>query len=152
MIIRPATEADVQHIYALSEGIFNESLYARTCEYSPEKVAHLVTQVMLPNPDRWFLHLAEKDGSIIGMYAGFLTEYYFSKDLMACDLALFVDPTKRGGLAAVKLVQAFEDWAFAHGAKEICPATSTMVAPERTALLYQFLGYEVVGNMFKKRR
>ena len=152
MIIRPATEADVPRIYELSEGIFNESVYARTCVYSPEKVAHLVTQVMLPNPDRWFLYLAENDGTIIGMYAGFLTEYYFSQDLMACDLALFVDPTKRGGLAAVKLVQAFEEWAFAHGAKEVCPATSTMVAPERTASLYKLLGYDIVGNMFKKRR
>ena len=152
MIIRPATEADVPRVYELSEGIFNESVYARTCVYSPEKVAHLVTQVILPNPDRWFLHLAEKDGSIIGMYAGFLTEYYFSQDLMACDLALFVDPSKRGSIAAVRLIQAFEEWAFAQGAKEICPATSTMVAPERTASLYKLLGYDVVGNMFKKRR
>lgn len=152
MIIRPATEADVPRVLELSEGIFNESVYARTCTYSPEKVAHLVTQLMLPNPDRWFLCLAENDGITIGMYAGFLTEYYFSQDLMAVDMALFVDPSKRGGLAAVKLVQAFEEWAFARGAKEVCPATSTMVAPERTAMLYQFLGYDIVGNMFKKRR
>jgi hypothetical protein len=86
------------------------------------------------------------------MYAGYITEYYFGKDLIAQDLLLFVDPTKRGGLAAVKLITAFEDWAFAKGVKEVCPASSTMVAPERTAMLYNLLGYTNVGSLFKKRR
>ena len=151
MIIRPATVDDVPRVLELSAGIFNESHYPQVCTYNPEKVAHLVSH-MIATPDEYFLHLAEKDGTIIAMYAGLLTEYYFSNDRMAVDLALFVDPTKRGGLAAVKLIQAFEDWAFERGAKEICPATSTQVAPERTAQLYHLLGYEVVGNLFKKRR
>ena len=151
MIIRPATEADVDRILDLSAGIFNESHYPKVCTYNPEKVAHLVSQ-MIANPEEYFLHVAEKDGTIIGMYAGLLTEYYFSNDQMAIDLALFIDPTKRGGIAAIKLITAFEDWAFERGAKEICPATSTQVAPERTAQLYHLLGYEVVGNLFKKRR
>jgi GNAT superfamily N-acetyltransferase len=151
MIVRPAVEADVPRILELSAGIFNESKYPEVCTYNPEKVAHLVSH-MLATPDEFFLHVAEKDGSIIGMYAGTLTEYYFSNDRMAVDLALFVDPGKRGGLAAIRLIQAFEEWAFERGAKEICPATSTQAAPERTAMLYQVLGYEVVGNLFKKRR
>jgi GNAT superfamily N-acetyltransferase len=151
MIIRPATSLDVPRVLELSAGIFNESHYPQVCKYDPEKVAHLVNQ-MIAQPDEYFLYVAEKDGTIIGMYAGLLTEYYFSQDRMAVDLALFVDPKRRGGIAAIKLVQAFEDWAFEHGAKEICPATSTQVAPERTAQLYHLLGYEVVGNLFKKRR
>jgi GNAT superfamily N-acetyltransferase len=151
MIIRPATVDDVPRVLELSAGIFNESHYPQVCTYNPEKVAHLVSH-MIATPDEYFLHLAEKDGAIIAMYAGLLTEYYFSNDRMAVDLALFVDPTKRGSLAAVRLIQAFEDWAFERGAKEICPATSTQVAPERTAQLYHLLGYEVVGNLFKKRR
>jgi GNAT superfamily N-acetyltransferase len=150
-MIRAATEADVPIINELGERMFNESAYLGVCTYNPEKVAHLLS-LMVATPDEYFLYVAEKDGAIIGMYLGLLTEYYFSNDRMAVDLALFVDPTRRGGLAAVKLVQAFEDWAFARGAKEICPATSTQVAPERTAQLYHLLGYEVVGNLFKKRR
>jgi len=52
----------------------------------------------------------------------------------------------------VKLITAFEEWAFAKGVKEVCPASSTMVAPERTAMLYNLLGYTNVGSLFKKRR
>jgi len=150
-MIRPAVHADVPIINELGEQMFNESAYAQVCKYDPEKVAHLLS-LMVDTSDEYFLYVAEKDGTIIGMYLGLLTEYYFSKDLMAVDLALYVDSTKRGGLAAIKLVQAFEDWAFERGAKEIVPATSTQVAPERTAQLYHLLGYEVVGNLFKKRR
>ena len=110
MIIRPATEADIPKVHELSAGIFFESTYASVCEYSVEKVDQVI-RTILANPDRWFLHLAESDGTIIGMYAGFLTEYYFSQDLMACDLALFVEPDKRGGRAAIRLIRAFEEWA-----------------------------------------
>lgn len=150
-MIRPAVHADIQSLLGLCERMFNESAYAQVCEYSPEKMVHLLN-LMVDTPDEYFLYVAEKDGTIIGMYLGLLTEYYFSKDQMAVDLALYVDREKRGGLAAVRLVQAFEDWAFERGAKEIVPATSTQVAPERTAQLYHLLGYEVVGNLFKKRR
>lgn len=150
-MIRAANIEDVPTINRLGEQMFNESAYAGVCAYSSEKVDHLLKQ-MVANPEEYFLYVAEKDSTIIGMYLGLLTEYYFSKDLMAVDLALYVDPTKRGSLAAIKLVQAFEDWAFARGAKEVVPATSTQVAPERTAQLYHLLGYEVVGNLFKKRR
>lgn len=151
MIIRHAVQEDVPIIFALAKKMYEESAYNEVCSFDDKKSLALI-QSALDNPDYYFLRVAEKDGAIIGMYGGFVTDYYFSNDLMAADLLLYVDPNKRGGLAAVKLIQAFEDWAFAKGAKEVCPASSTQIAPERTAQLYHLLGYEVVGNLFKKRK
>lgn len=151
MIIRPAVEEDIPIVFALAKKMYEESAYGTFCSFNDKKSLALI-QTALKNPDNYFLHVAEKDGAIIGMYGGSITDYYFSNDLMAVDLILYVDPNKRGGLAAVKLIQAFEDWAFSKGVKEICPASSTQIAPERTAQLYHLLGYEVVGNLFKKRK
>ena len=149
-MIRPFTLDDLPTMVELGKIMHEESVY-RDLDFNEDKIKDLAL-TYLANPERCWSAVAEVNGRIIGMYAGYITEYYFGKDLIAQDLLLFVDPTKRGGLAAVKLITAFEDWAFAKGVKEVCPASSTMVAPERTAMLYNLLGYTNVGSLFKKRR
>ena len=149
-MIRPFTLKDLPTMVELGKIMHEESVY-RDLDFDAQKLIDLGHHY-IANPETCWSAVAEVDGRIIGMYAGYITEYYFGKDLIAQDLLLFVDPTKRGGLAAVKLITAFEDWAFAKGVKEVCPASSTMVAPERTAMLYNLLGYTNVGSLFKKRR
>ena len=149
-MIRPFTLDDLPTMVELGKIMHEESVY-RDLDFDAQKLIDLGHHY-IANPERCWSAVAEVNGRIIGMYAGYITEYYFGKDLIAQDLLLFVDPTKRGGLAAVKLITAFEDWAFAKGVKEVCPASSTMVAPERTAMLYNLLGYTNVGSLFKKRR
>jgi N-acetylglutamate synthase-like GNAT family acetyltransferase len=151
MIIRDVEEKDWPQLLVMGKRMFDESAYSQVCTYNEEKILVLF-EAAINYPNQYFFRVAEKDGTIIGMYGGQITDYYFSDDLMAIDFALYVDEKKRGGIAAIKLIQAFEDWAFAQGVKEICPATSTQIAPERTAQLYHLLGYEVVGNLFKKRK
>ena len=66
------------------------------------------------------------------MFIGFITEYYFGKDLYASDLTYYVDQTRRGSVAAGKLFRDFETWATKRGAKRLNPATSTGINPDRT--------------------
>lgn len=151
MRVRSATADDLPALIALGAAMHAESAYAGF-DYSSKKLYEMGLHY-LAHPDTCFIAVCADDcGTIYGMHAGYICEYYFGRDLIASDLLLFVDPTKRGGMAAALLVRAFEEWAFAKGAKEVCPGSSTMVAPERTAKLYERLGYTVVGNLFKKGR
>lgn len=151
MRIRPAVREDLPAMIALGARMHAESAYAGF-DYDTSKLVEMGLHY-IENPERCFLAVCEDNaGFLLGMHAGYICEYYFGRDLIASDLLLFVDPCKRGSLAAAKLVKAFEEWAFAKGAREVCPGSSTMVAPERTAKLYERLGYIVVGNLFKKGR
>lgn len=151
MIIRPATREDLPAMIALGAVMHAESAYA-AFHFDTSKLCDLGLEY-LANPERCSVLVCEDaHGRLLGMHAGYISEYYFGRDLIASDLLLFVDPCKRGSLAAALLVRSFEEWAFAKGAKEVCPGSSTMVAPERTAKLYERLGYTVVGNLFKKGR
>ena len=84
------------------------------------------------------------------MYVGLISSYYFGKDLVANDCLLFVDKSKRGGVAAIRLIKRFQQWAFEKGASEVRPATSTGVQTEDTKKLYEALGYDTVGYVFRK--
>lgn len=149
MLVRTATAADIAPMIELGALMHDESAYA-AFDFDRDKLQALGC-AYLSRPDQYFLAVCEDDhGKLLGMHAGYICEYYFGRDLIASDLFLFVDPCKRGSLAAALLVKAFEEWAFAKGAREVCPGSSTMVAPERTAKLYERLGYTVVGNLFKK--
>ena len=151
MIIRPATREDLPAMIALGAKMHAESVYAGF-DYDTSKLVDLGMHYLAHPNECSLLVCEDAHGRLLGMHAGYISEYYFGRDLIASDLLLFVDPCKRGSLAAALLVRAFEEWAFAKGAKEVCPGSSTMVAPERTAKLYERLGYTVVGNLFKKGR
>lgn len=148
MKIERASVEDVPELVRLSSLMHAESSYSKF-NFDLNKISNNF-YFWVSSPE-YFVAVAKDDcGSIVGGYCGYVTEYIFGKDLIACDLGLFVEPSRRGGMTAVKLIKAFEDWAQSKGAKEVCPGTTTMVAPERTSRLYEHLGYSVVGSIFKK--
>lgn len=148
MKIERASVEDVPELVRLSSLMHAESSYSKF-NFDLNKISNNF-YFWVSSPE-YFVAVAKDDcGSIVGGYCGYVTEYFFGKDLIACDLGLFVEPSRRGGMTAVKLIKAFEDWAQSKGAKEVCPGTTTMVAPERTSRLYEHLGYSVVGSIFKK--
>lgn len=148
MNIRPATVDDLPAMILMGAEMHKESIY-RDRNYSYEK---LLTdgRYMLQHPDRYFLAVAEDEKGTVGMYVGFITEFYFGYDTVAYDLLLFVNQGRRGTLAAARLIEAFTEWAFANGASEIRPGVSTGVMVDRTAGLYERLGFESIGYIFRK--
>jgi hypothetical protein len=88
------------------------------------------------------------DGTLSGMLVGFVTQHFFSLELMASDLFVFVRPELRGGVAAARLWSAFRDWALANGAVTLCFGTIGGEAPERTRRFYTGLGMNEVGSLY----
>jgi len=148
MNIQPATEKDIPEMVRLGSLMHEESAYNKF-DFDLDKVARNFA-FWINNPDYFAVVAKDDSGELVGGYCGYVTEYFFGKDLIACDLGLFIDPKRRGGMTAIKLIKAFEDWAASKGVKEVCPGTTTMVAPERTSRMYELLGYKVVGSIFKK--
>lgn len=145
--VRTATLYDLPEIMAMGEALHAESPRYAMCSYNPAKVEALARQVIPAGG----AHVAEMNGKIIGMIAGFVVDRWFGDDKMASDYTFYVKPEHRKGRAALLLVRAFEGWAYLNGALDIVPGTSTMLDAEGTARFYEKLGYERSGYGFFKR-
>lgn len=146
-MIRPATIDDLPRLLALSRAMHAESRYS-VLSFSHDKVLDMLMLVM----QRGLVLVAERDGQIIGGFAGVVEPHWFSDDLIATDLGLFVEPGKRGGFAAAALVGAFLEWAERRGAKMTDILINTGVRVEDTAKLFNRLDGEQVGLIFSWRK
>lgn len=116
--------------------------------YSPERV-HGLCRAVVDNPD-WLVLLAERNAAPIGMMVGFVTEHFFSDARYASDLVVYVVPEQRGSSAMVRMLRVFEGWAESRGAAESAPGISTEVQADRTARLYERIGYRRSGAIMVK--
>ena len=104
------------------------------------------------NNDNGFGVLAyTDDGEPVGMLAGSITPYFFSKGSVASDFVWYVMPKHRGSRAAIKMLKMFVDWAREKGAMELYMGVTTNIAPERTGELLKRRGFETVGGNYRVR-
>ena len=147
--IRAAHEEDIGRLVQLGRAMQEESPRFSRMGYSASKVWSLFIN-LIANEDAVVL-VAVVDGEIVGMLMGYVTEQFFSHVRSASELVVYVTPECRGGRAAVRMIQAFEMWAFERGAKEIQLGVSTEVDAERTVGFYQRMGYAASGHTLVKR-
>lgn len=147
MDIRQATPQDVGAIVALGALMHSESPRFSKLSYNCEKVRAMMAMAM--QDERYLVLVAENDGALLGGFAGFMAPHWFSDDQVASDLALFVQPDRRGGMAGVRLVKAFVAWAKTRNPKLIQLGISTGVLVEETAQLYRAIGLKQFGYLFE---
>lgn len=148
MSIRNATQADMPELLKLGKAMHEESRWS-ALPFAEEKVRDLL--VGLTVVPHGFLMVAEQGGQIIGVYAGWCGEHFFTHQKVASDFAVFVTPGKRGGLAAMQLIGAFIYWAKGQGAAIIQTGVSTGVLVEETTSLYERMGFETIGPIMELR-
>ena len=149
MRIRPPVVEDIEALVEMGLRMHSEGAYA-FLPYERDKVSRLVRSYVDDSVTQCGL-VAEVDRTLVGMLGGYLTEYFFCSEVVACDMVLFVDQPYRRGQAAVRLVRAFRDWALGRGARELCLAISTNVNVEDTGRFYERLGFTRVGGIYKQR-
>ena len=135
-------------LLAVGRMMHEESSYSHLA-FSPEKLKALGSAT-IAEPQRYLGLAAMDDSKICGLFIGIITPYFFSEEKIASDLVLFVVQDSRGGMAAMKLVRAYESWAVSNGAKQIMLGVSTGVNEKRTLALYDRLGYKPAGGIVKK--
>lgn len=145
-MIRRAIPQDIDALIALGREMHAESWYAYL-PFDGQKLSELLPRIM----DSGYLAVYVRKGEVVGGIVGALSEFWFCRELVAHDLALFIRRDARGSLAAVRLVQGFEDWARGQGVEEISLSISTGVAIAETGSLFEALGLHHVGGVYKRR-
>lgn len=141
--IEPYSDDYREQVLVLAREMHEESIVHRHIPLNEEK---LIGQLKFSaqNPDV-FVKLAVRNGEVLGGFFGVISTIYFSDERAAKDMAWFVKKGRRGSLAAVLLVAAFEAWGRQRGVKYFMLGQSTGVEVETTAALYEKLGYRAVG-------
>ncbi len=147
-MIRYAEESDIEQLLLLALQMHAESRYS-ALEFSIDKTYDFFMSC-ISNPD-YLLLVAEEDGQLIGGFAGYTFAHYCSDDICAGDFALYMQPDKRGGFAAYRLIKLFMGWAKMKGAKLIHLGTTTGIDAEGVAKLYERIGFKQVGGIFSFR-
>ena len=146
--IRWATPDDLQAVMSMSRAIHSESPW-----YSqfPFDDAYAERQYFrrINGGDR-FSFIAFYDGVPAGFLLGYFSWHLTAPLVNATEELLYVLPEYRGKRVGVRLLREMERWAKAHGAKFLKIGNSTGITPERTARLYQHVGFTLYSNMFIK--
>lgn len=147
-MIRPATLEDIPRIVALGRLFHAESPEFRDISFDEKKLTETLVNCI---NGAGVVFLYETAGTVRGGLAGVISEYWFSREKIALDLALFLEPEARVGLIALKLVLTFKSWARLMGATEVKMGITAGINVEGTAKLYASTGMDQCGFMFKER-
>lgn len=142
-MIRPAKHSDVPRLIELGTLLHVTSSYS-TMNFCPDKSAAFLHELI---NGQGVVFVAEVRGEVVGGMAGAVTEQWFSNDLIAYDYSIFVEPSKRNGVIAVRLIQTFQEWARIKGAKQIYMGIGTGVSVEGTTRLYESQGLRNIGPL-----
>ena len=147
--IIPWSDADRGQLLSLFRRMHEESRYA-FLPFEEDRVESVLDSY-IHETQRSCALAAVAGGTVIGVVAGFVTEYAFCSELVASDQIVFVAPRSRGTLAAVRLIEDFRRWARDRGARELVLGITTGVDARRTGELFERLGFEFAGGNFVQR-
>jgi hypothetical protein len=141
MAVEPATLEDIPSMVELGRLMHAESPRWSRLPYSAERVGATI-KALIESPDGLALVARRPGGRIVGGIAAIAVQSWVSDELMAQELALFVRPEFRGSILACRLICGFVEWARIKNARWVEAGVSTGITPERTAALYQRLGFK----------
>jgi GNAT superfamily N-acetyltransferase len=144
-----ATEADFEDVARLGRLMHEESSYSKL-EFNEDRLRHIFN-IYTTDPTRALI-LGRVNGEACGLYAGYITPYYFSNELVANDIAWFVVKERRGSSLGLRLLTAFENWAKDQGVSEIRVGYSTDINPTAFDSLMIKRGYSRVGGNYRLER
>lgn len=136
--IRPATHDDTTRLMELAVAMHAESPRFSKLEFSHEKMLNLFYHLI--DSEFCMVIVAERSGQVVGGLAAIVSEHWISNDLVANDLAVFMQKDARGSTAPARMIAQYVEWAKAKGAKFIQLGISTGVMVEKTSELYRSLG------------
>jgi hypothetical protein len=101
-------------------------------------------------PEQACMIYAKEGDEIVGGILGHMNQQYFSGDLVASDLGMFLKPEYRGSTTFVRLFKAFEQWAIDNKATSIIVGHTTGVNTDKSKGIFTRLGYNLMGYVFHK--
>lgn len=144
-MLRIATLLDMPRLLELARTMHSESAFSKMT-FNEEKTEALLAYYV--QDATGFVNVYERDGVIVGAFVGYCTPHFFSDDLIAGDLALFVELNRRGSLVGYRLLESFVCWATGKKATMIRAGISTGVNVDASTRLFEAVGFRQVGPIF----
>ena len=111
-----ARPEDLGAILELCWEMHSETAY-RKFALNREKAESFVRYIL--DWDEGFVGVAEIEGLIVGVIVGAIQPFWFSDELEASELLLYVAPSSRGGFVGKRVVELFETWSVARGCSRV---------------------------------
>lgn len=142
-MIREATAADVPAIVRMGLR-FAETEYRGFLPATAHALTTLA-QSVIDAPDA-VVFVSEQGGAVAGMLAASSYLQPMTGEMIATEIAWWMDPEVRGSREALRLLAAAESWAKARGA-----AKFQMIAPsEHVGQFYERLGFERIEIHYQR--
>lgn len=145
--IRDAKQEDLPRLMELAKAMHAESPRFSQLRFNEIKSYQFLA--MMIYSESFFFKVVERNGILIGGMAAFISPQWFSDDMIASDIALFISPECRGGMAAAKLIRAYKEWAVQSGAVLQTLGISTGVQVEETRQFMTAIGCKQFGYLFE---
>ena len=142
-MIREATRDDIERLVLLGSFMHRESERFEALAFDAQRLENTLATVI--ESAQGFAWVAESRGLVVGGMVAMITPHWFSPDLTACDLALFMLPEHRGTMAPARLLNAYAAWARNQGAKQVLLGLMTGLHVEQTQALCERLGWRRAG-------
>lgn len=145
-MIREAIPSDIPRMVDLGRVMHAESPRFNRMAFDGERAAATIARLIdMPEGFAWVYE--DADGQVVGGLLGLVMPQWFSHELTACDIALFIEPAHRGSMAAVRLVNTYRAWAHDQGVEPgmVQIGILTGVEVEGTERLLQRLGWQRAG-------
>lgn len=150
LMIRPMMLCDIPQVVGLGHQMHKESPIFRGNTFDPQKVTSLLQHSLVAPQDMCVFVNSECD-ELTGGIIGIAQEHWYGPDREAADVALFIRKDKRGGMLAARLIRAYEKWAKKVGVTVVNLGVSTGIHVDKTAALYERLGYSQPSTNLRKK-
>lgn len=145
-MIRKATQHDIPALVELSAQMHVESDF-RDVPFDPEMTTSFF-EVIVDGENCTVFVSENKEGELTGMIGGILNPFQFSLLRKANDLGFYVVPEERKGRAAIKLEEAYRNWAFSFE-DVVRVYLGITTGFDKIGELYERLGYTCVGGLYR---
>lgn len=139
-ILRATTADEINEAIALAKVMHAEHPLYHHYSFDRDRLFALAEKA-LPVDSDFVLWLAKDEKGLVGFFFGGVVPYFFSSQRYAFDFGLFVHPDTRGGLAAWKLLDAFEAWAKDKKVDRVFLGVTVGVEGDPARRLYEKRGY-----------
>lgn len=144
-VIREMHIHDMPRIIEIAKSLHKESNFC-DIPFCDEKVRMQLVKAI--NSPAHYTVVFERNDNLVGGFWAVLQEFYFSRSLLASDMALFVEEDKRGLFPIHRVIVHFRSWAKEHGVHRISVSQSTGIETERFSQLFSRMGFELAGTNY----